>query len=156
MSRIPLPDAPAHFYPLRVYFEDTDAGGMVYHANYLRFAERGRTEALRAMGMPHQDLMDRYDSILVVRRVEVEYGRPARLDDALLVATRVVAVRGVTMLLDQRVVQQDGQAEMAVLRVELACIDRHGLRPRRIPEPWRSALAGKAAGGMQMATETSA
>jgi acyl-CoA thioester hydrolase len=145
------PDAPAHRYPLRVYFEDTDAGGMAYHATYLRWAERARTESLRAIGLPHQMLMEGHHSILVVRRVEVEYWRPARLDDAIVVETRVVTVRGVTLLLDQRVVPEGeggGTAgTLAALRVELACIDRHSLRPKRIPEPWRSALDATAARG---------
>lgn len=144
------PDAPAHRYPLRVYFEDTDAGGMAYHANYLRWAERARTESLRAIGLPHQSLMEGHDSILVVRRVEVEYWRPARLDDAVVVETRIVAVRGVTILLDQRMLRDGDGAEegtLAALRVELACIDRHGLRPKRIPEPWRSALDARSAQG---------
>jgi acyl-CoA thioester hydrolase len=143
------PQAPAHRWPLRVYFEDTDAGGMAYHANYLRWAERARTESLRAMGLPHQMLMEGHASILVVRRIEVEYWRPARLDDAVVVETRVVAVRGVTILLDQRMVPGDAGPEagpLAALRVELACIDRHSLRPKRIPEPWRSALEAAAPG----------
>ena len=149
------PNSPAHRWPLRVYFEDTDAGGMAYHANYLRWAERARTESLRAMGLPHQMLMEGHDSILVVRRIEVEYWRPAKLDDAVVVETRVIAVRGVTIVLDQRMVPGDendaGQGPLAALRVELACIDRHSLRPKRIPEPWRSALDAKAAQGASKA-----
>ena len=129
-----------HSFPIRVYFEDTDAGGMVYHANYLRWAERARTEALREAGQPHQELVEREGAILVVRRVEVEYVRPARLDDAVTVETRVLAVRGATLVLDQRA-RKDG-ADLAVMRVELACLDRAGLRPRRIPEPWRTAIGG--------------
>ncbi len=143
----PPPEVPVHAHPVRVYFEDTDAGGMAYHATYLRWAERGRTEALRAMEMPHQRLVEGHNSILVVRRVEVEYAAPARLDDALVVETRVLAVRGVTMRLDQRMRLEDGGATLAVLGVELACVDKDTLRPRRIPEPWRSALAGNAAAG---------
>ena len=140
------PDSPAHRYALRVYFEDTDAGGMAYHANYLRWAERARTESLRSMGLPHQMLMEGHDSILVVRRIEVEYWRPAKLDDPVVVETRVIAVRGVTIVLDQRMVPGEGAAgTLAALRVELACIDRHSLRPKRIPEPWRSALDAQAA-----------
>ncbi len=134
------PDAPAHCFPLRVYFEDTDAGGVAYHANYLRWAERARTESLRDMGLPHQLMMERHHSLLVVRRIEVEYWRPARLDDAIVVETRVMAVRGVTLLLDQRMVR--AEEALAALHVELACIDRDTLRPRRIPEPWRAALGG--------------
>jgi acyl-CoA thioester hydrolase len=83
--------------------------------------------------------MERHHSILVVRRIEVEYWRPARLDDALVVETRVMAVRGAALLLDQRMVR--GEEALAALHVELACIDRDTLRPKRIPEPWRAALA---------------
>jgi acyl-CoA thioester hydrolase len=138
--RRPPPQAPAHRFPVRVYFEDTDAGGMAYHATYLRWAERARTEALRAMEMPHQRMIEDHGAILVVRRVEVEYALPARLDDLVTVETRILAVGGVTMALDQRMTR-DG-ATLAALLVELACVDRDTLRPRRIPEPWRSALAG--------------
>lgn len=139
------PDAPAHRFPLRVYFEDTDAGGIAYHATYLRWAERARTESLRDIGLPHSVMMERHDSILVVRRIEVEYWRPARLDDAIVVETRVVAVRGVTLTLDQRMLPAEGGAPLAALLVELACIGRLTLLPRRIPEPWRSALGGAGA-----------
>ncbi len=129
-----------HSHPIRVYFEDTDAGGMAYHATNHRWAERARTEALREAGLPHQELVEREGAILVVRRVEVEYVRPARLDDAVTVETRVLAVRGATLVLDQRA-RKDG-TDLAVMRVELACLDRAGLRPRRIPEPWRTAIGG--------------
>ena len=129
-----------HSHPIRVYFEDTDAGGMAYHAAYLRWAERARTEALREAGLPHQEMMERHGVILVVRRVEVQYVRPARLDDAVTVETRVLAVRGVTILLDQRA--RKGGADLAVMRVELACLDRTDLRPRRIPGPWRVVIGG--------------
>jgi len=132
-----------HGFPLRVYFEDTDAGGMAYHASHLRWAERGRTEALRAMGLPHQAMIEQHNSLLVVRRIEVEYAAAARLDDSVVVETRVRAVRGVTLSLDQRVTR-DG-ALLAALQVQLACVDRGTLRPRRIPEAWRDALA-RAAG----------
>jgi len=146
-----VPDAPAHRFPIRVYFEDTDAGGMAYHANYLRWAERARTEALRDMGLPHQAMIEQHNSLLVVRRAEVEYWRPARLDDALVVETRVITVKGVTMALDQRVMR-DSEA-LAALRIELACVDRTTLRPRRIPEAWRSALEGASARGAEAGAE---
>ena len=137
----------AHSFPIRVYFEDTDAGGMAYYANYLRWAERARTEALRDAGLPHQLMIERHNAILVVRRINVEYSRPARLDDLVAVETRVLAVKGVTIALDQRMIL-DG-ALLAVMRVELACVDRDTLRPKRIPEPWRSML-----GGLPMTPET--
>ncbi len=136
----PAPDLPAHRFPIRVYFEDTDAGGMAYHANHLRWAERARTEAMRELGFAHQALVERHNSILVVRRVEVEYALPARLDDLLTVETRILGVRGVTMTVDQRVMR--GESVLAVLGVVLACVDRATLRPRRIPGPLRSVLGG--------------
>jgi acyl-CoA thioester hydrolase len=129
----------AHRWPVRVYFEDTDAGGIVYHANYLRWAERARTESLRAMNLPHQLMILRYASLLVVRRIEVEYVAPARLDDQLIVETRVRKVGGASVDLDQRVLDESG-ALRAVLTVGLVCVRAEGMRPAPIPEPWRSAL----------------
>jgi acyl-CoA thioester hydrolase len=93
MTGTPQPDR-VHRHPIRVYFEDTDAGGMAYHATYLRWAERARTESLRALGLPHQQMIERHHSLLVVRRVEVEYLRPARLDAALVVETAILRVTG--------------------------------------------------------------
>ncbi len=76
-----IPPDGRHRYAVRVYYEDTDAGGVVYHASYLRFAERARTEALRDLGIPHADLLQRFTLMFVVRRIEVDYLRPARLDE---------------------------------------------------------------------------
>lgn len=141
---------PIHRHPLRVYFEDTDAAGMAYHASYLRWAERARTESLRAMGLPHQRMIDGHNTILVVRRVEVEYWRPARLDDAVVVETVIARVTGAQVMVDQTVVRQEprpsgGEGErLALLRVGLVCVDRDSLRPAPIPEPWRSAFRGLA------------
>lgn len=136
----------SHRFPVRVYFEDTDAGGVAYHANYLKWAERARTESLRAMHLPHALMMERHNSMLVVRRIEVEYVRPARLDEALLVETRVRAIGAATLDLDQTVMREEGEAVLARLAVGLVCVRADGLRPARIPEPWRSAL-GKLAEG---------
>ncbi|EHM03055.1 putative tol-pal system-associated acyl-CoA thioesterase [Acetobacteraceae bacterium AT-5844] len=129
----------AHRWPIRVYFEDTDAGGVAYHATYLRWAERARTESLRAIDLPHQLMMQGYASMLVVRRIEVEYVAPARLDDSLVVETRVRKVGGASLDLEQRVVDESG-ALRAVLAVGLVCVRTENVRPAPIPEPWRSAL----------------
>jgi acyl-CoA thioester hydrolase len=129
-----------HRFPIRVYFEDTDAGGVAYHATYLRWAERARTESLRAMGLPHNALMLRHNALLVVRRIEVEYARPARLDDALVVETRVRHVGGASVDLDQHVLPEAGGGALARLKVGLACIGQDSLRPVALPEPWRGAL----------------
>jgi len=129
-----------HAYTLRVYYEDTDAGGVVYYANYLRFAERARTEALRDLGIPHAALVARYGLMFVVRRVKVDYLRPARLDASLTVVTEPLAVGGASVLLRQEV--RDGTFCCAVLEVQLACVPPNGDKPARLPPPWRSALTG--------------
>lgn len=130
----------AHLFPVRVYFEDTDAGGVAYHANYLKWAERARTESLRAMHLPHALMMERHNSMLVVRRIEVAYVRPARLDEALLVETRVRAVGAATLDLTQTVLREAGEEVLARLDVGLVTVRADGMRPARLPEPWRSTL----------------
>ncbi|WP_159350463.1 YbgC/FadM family acyl-CoA thioesterase [Roseomonas harenae] len=132
-----------HRYPLRVYFEDTDAGGVAYHANYLRWAERARTESLRDIGLPHHLLMERHGSLLVVRRIEVAYLRPARLDDAVVVETRVLKAGAASLEVGQDVVAAEARGKDAVLarlKVGLVCVSEESLRPVALPEPWRSAL----------------
>ncbi|NKC33625.1 YbgC/FadM family acyl-CoA thioesterase [Falsiroseomonas selenitidurans] len=133
-----------HRFPIRVYFEDTDAGGVAYHANYLKWAERARTESLRDMGLPHSLMMERYNAMLVVRRIEVEYVAPARLDEALLVATRVKGFGAASLDLSQDVLRAEGEAVLARMAIGLVCVRPDGLRPTRLPPPWRTALAGLA------------
>ena len=128
-----------HRFSLRVYFEDTDAGGVAYHANYLRWAERARTESLRDIGLPHALMMERHRSLLVVRRIEVAYLRPARLDDAVVVETRVLKAGAASVDVGQDVVAADG-GMLARLKVGLVCVSQDTLRPVALPEPWRSAL----------------
>ena len=98
-----------HLWPVRVYFEDTDAGGVAYHARYLHWAERARTEALRAMGLPHQEMIARHGVFLVVRRLEVEYFKPALLDESVVVETHIRRVTGVQVLLRQIVRREAGE-----------------------------------------------
>ncbi len=131
-----------HRLGFRVYFDDTDAGGIVYHANYLRWAERGRTEALRDMGLPHSDMQRLHGCFLVVRRATVEYARPARLDDEVVVATRIRRAAA-SLLLTQEVFR--GEESLAVIEVTLACVDAASLAPRRLPEPWLGALRARIA-----------
>ena len=89
--------------PLRVYYEDTDAAGIVYYANYLKFAERGRTEMMRELGFAHSGIAAETGIVFTVRRLSADYRLPARLDDLLSVETRIVEIGGATLLLDQRV-----------------------------------------------------
>jgi acyl-CoA thioester hydrolase len=127
-----------HRYSLRVYYEDTDAGGVVYHANYLRFAERARTEALRDAGIPHADMVYRHSRMFVVHRAEIDYVRPARLDEALVVETETMDVGGAVVGLRQTVRNADGIC--AVARIRLACVHIGGNKPARIPPQWRLVL----------------
>ena len=127
-----------HRTSLRVYYEDTDAGGVVYHANYLRFAERARTEALRDAGIPHAELVETFNLMFMVHRVEIDYVRPAMLDDLLVVETEPMDVGGATVLLRQTV--RGPQGVCATLRVKLACVRIGGTKPARIPPRWRDAL----------------
>jgi acyl-CoA thioester hydrolase len=126
-----------HLHSLRVYFEDTDAGGMVYYANYLKFAERARTEMLRAAGISHAAMVADDGLMLVVRRVAAEYRRSARLDDELVIATTLVECAGASLTLDQ-VIRRGGEV-LVELAVTIACITREG-RPARLPERLRHAV----------------
>lgn len=138
--------AAAHVFPVRVYYEDTDAGGIVYHANYLRFAERARTEYLRSVGADHTSLMAEEGIAFAVRQCSVDFLRPARLDDALEVHTRFVEVRGASLSAEQVVRRETDEIARLVLR--LACIDATG-RPRRLPRTLRNAFAESSAGRRQ-------
>ena len=128
-----------HRHTLRVYYEDTDAGGVVYHASYLRYAERARTEALRDLGIPHAALIAQYGLMFVVRRIKVDYLRPARLDESLTVVTEPLQVGGASLVLRQEV--QGSAGTCAVLEVQLACVPPSGDKPARLPPPWKVALA---------------
>jgi acyl-CoA thioester hydrolase len=128
-----------HRYSIRVYYEDTDAGGVVYHANYLRYAERARTEALRDAGIPHAELVETFGLMFMVHRAEIDYVRPAMLDDLLVVETEPMDVGGATVLLRQTV--RGPRGVCATLRIKLACVQIGGSKPARIPPRWRDALS---------------
>jgi acyl-CoA thioester hydrolase len=117
--------------PLRVYYEDTDAGGVVYYANYLKFIERCRSEWLIAAGHPIDQFEHHSGALFVVRRVHAEYYAPARLMDALTVTSRVVEMRRVQFTALQTVVRGDERLFEAT--VTLACIDRRTFKPVAIP-----------------------
>jgi acyl-CoA thioester hydrolase len=129
-----------HTMPLRVYYEDTDAAGIVYYANYLKFVERGRTEMMRALGFAHSGIAAETGIVFTVRRLTADYRQPARLDDLLTVETRIVEIGGATLLLDQSVCR-DGAVLVAV-EVLVACVGNDG-RPRRVPGGLRDALASR-------------
>lgn len=122
-----------HTFSLRVYYEDTDAGGVVYYANYLKFAERARTEWLRELGFDQSKLAEDPGIWIVVRRCAIEFIKPARLDDQLVIETLLKAVGKVRMTM-QQAIKCDGR-QLAALEVELACIGRNGK-----PTAWPDAL----------------
>ena len=130
-----------HRLPVRVYYEDTDFSGLVYHASYLRFMERGRTDSLRLAGADQSALHADGDLVFAVRRMTLDFLRPARMDDVLVVETRTEEVRGATILIRQRVVR--GEEVLVTAEVTVACIG--GGRPRRIPDALRERLTPPAA-----------
>jgi acyl-CoA thioester hydrolase len=127
-----------HVFVLRVYFEDTDATGIVYNANYLKFAERARTEMLRGLGVEHSRMIGEEGRAFAVRRCTAEFLKPARLDDLLEVHTRLLTVCGASFDLVQDIKRQG--VNLVTLRFGLACITVSG-RATRLPPALRTTLA---------------
>lgn len=126
-----------HHFPVRVYYADTDAAGLVYHSVYLEFAERARTEMMRLVGFDHIGLRERQGLVLPVHSCEVEFLKPARLDDLLDVRTTVEEVGGASLRLRQEV-WRDSE-ELVRMGVRLACINAEG-KPARIPDAMRDTV----------------
>jgi acyl-CoA thioester hydrolase len=126
-----------HIFPVRVYYEDTDAGGVVYYANYLKYAERARSELLRSIGVDNVGLMADQGVAFAVRRLEADYARPARLDDLLEVRTRLLAVGGASLEAEQMI--RRGAEDIVRMRVQLACTTLAG-KPARMPKELRARL----------------
>lgn len=128
---------PAHSLPIRVYYEDTDFSGVVYHASYLRFMERGRTEQIRALGVEQRELFDGGTPLaFVVRRMLIDWLRPALMDDQLIVETTPTLARGATLDLKQRILR--GEEVLVTADVTVACVGAG--RARRIPDALRKRL----------------
>jgi len=126
-----------HVFPVRVYYEDTDAGGVVYYANYLKFAERGRTELLRTLDIEQQRLRAETGALFVVHQGEVKYRHPARLDDVLTVETALVELGAASVKMRQEI--KRGDADIATLTAHVACVDSDG-KPMRMPADVRRTL----------------
>ncbi|PPR10421.1 MAG: Acyl-CoA thioester hydrolase YbgC [Alphaproteobacteria bacterium MarineAlpha11_Bin1] len=131
--------APEHLHLVRVYYEDTDAGGVVYYSNYLGFAERARAELLRDSGIDQRTLLAKRGLMFAVRRCEAEYLKPGRLDDMLEVYSRCLEVKGASFLLEQ-LVKCTGET-LVEMKVRLVCMKVDG-RPTRLPEKLRKSLDG--------------
>lgn len=129
----------AHLLRARVYYEDTDAGGVVYHANYLRFAERGRTEYLRDVGVSQSELSDSEGVFFVVRRSIIDFRLPARLDDALEIVTRIAGTKGASFEVAQEIRKAGADGYLVRVDSTIACLDTKG-RPVRVPQSVRAKL----------------
>ena len=144
--QIPAPpsglfDGPQHLYPVRVYFEDTDLSGVVYHANYLRWFERARSDMLRLLGIDQRAAYEAGEGVYAVADLSIRYLSPARLDDALLIESRVEDIRAARCRMVQRALRGDALLSEAKVRVGFVGSDG---RPRRQPEAWRQAFAALA------------
>lgn len=126
-----------HALQVRVYYEDTDFSGLVYHASYLRFLERGRTELLRAAGVDQMALYREENLAFAVRRMTIDWLRPARMDDLVTVETRSAEVRGASIVLAQRILR--GEETLVSAEVRIAVLGPGG-RPARIPDDLRAVL----------------
>ena len=128
MSEIP---GSAFSWPARVYWEDTDAGGVVYHARYLAFMERARSEWMRALGWDQGVLRDRDDQVFVVRAMDIDFRAPARLDDQLQVSVRLLECRGASFSVGQRI--ERAGTVLVEARVRIAALRASDFKPRPIP-----------------------
>lgn len=121
-------------WPVRVYYEDTDSGGVVYYANYLKFLERARTEWLRVRGFDQARLASERGLLFAVREVHLDLRRPARLDDRLQVSAEVAERRGASLTFAQAVTREGEDDPLCRGRVRVACLDADGFRPRPLPD----------------------
>jgi acyl-CoA thioester hydrolase len=129
--------------PIRVYYEDTDAGGVVYYANYLKFMERARTEWLRLLGFEQDALLDELGVLFAVSRAEVDYLKPARFNDLLTVESTLADVRRASLTFAQAIRREDDDAVLAKGLVRVVCVDAGRFRPAPIPAPIRERLTSE-------------
>ena len=122
-----------HSIRLRVYYEDTDASGIVYHASYLKFAERGRTEMMRALGFAHSGIAAETGIVFTVRQVSIDFRLPARLDDLLSATVAIENLRSASFSVRQQLLREPAQAALVEAQVRIACLDAASFRPRPIP-----------------------
>jgi acyl-CoA thioester hydrolase len=116
----------------RIYYEDTDAGGVVYYANYLKFFERARTDFLRALGISQSELSQKENLVFVVRKCEVEYVFPARLDDEIEVSVKVKKISAASISMEQKMTKSE--KILSSLDIEIVCVQADNFKPKKIPE----------------------
>ncbi|OBW95994.1 hypothetical protein QV08_02245 [Gallibacterium salpingitidis] len=125
-------------FPVRVYYEDTDAGGVVYHARYLHFFERARTEFLREKGASQNELIQQQDIAFVVKQMEIDFRYPARLDDLLTVETTLVEVKNASLIFTQKLTK--GDQLYCSAKVSIACVKITLMKPTAIPQEIKTLL----------------
>jgi len=126
-------------WPIRVYYEDTDSGGVVYHSNYLNFMERARTEWLRSLGFEQDELITNYQCIFAVHSIQLNFRRPAKFNDLLLVQSRITNLSGASFEFEQKIFRDDELLSEAV--VKIACLNSNRFRPMAIPELIQNAIS---------------
>ena len=126
-----------HYYPVRVFFEDTDLSGIAYHANYLKWCERARSDLLRVLGINQREAFEAGEGVYAVSEAQIKWRRPAKLDDELIVETRAVELRAASARMEQKVMR--GEELLAQVDIVAAFVTPEG-RPRRQPEEWRRAF----------------
>lgn len=127
-----------HKMDLRIYYKDTDAGGIVYHSNYLEYAERARTEFLHDIGLSNKALIER-DIAFIIKRAEIDYKSPARLEDVITVHTRIGGIKNASMIMLQTV--KRAEQELVDLKIMVVFVNPHTLKPVRIPEDLKEKFA---------------
>jgi acyl-CoA thioester hydrolase len=136
-------DGPVHRFPLRVYFEDTDLSGVVYHANYLRWFERARSEMMRCLGVEQHGIHEGGGGAYAVSELTIRYLAPARLDDAVVIESHVEELRAASCRLRQKALRRDassGEVVLSEMHLRIGFVGPDG-RPRRQPDAWRQAFA---------------
>ena len=120
-------------WQIRVYYEDTDAGGVIFYANYLRFMERARTEWLRNMGFKHKRLIDKYKLLFAVKNLTIDYIKPGYLDDLLTVTSKLLDSRGASLIFQQNIKNENDEL-LSQAEIKVACINAKTLKASPIPE----------------------
>lgn len=124
---------PIHELPVRVYYEDTDAGGVVYNANYLKFMERGRTEWLRELGYEQDELIRDLGILFAVRHISIDYRKPGKFNELLTVQTQVTTLKKASIVFHQRIISQTSDVLLTDAEVKIASLEATALRPVAIP-----------------------
>jgi acyl-CoA thioester hydrolase len=120
-------------WQIRVYYEDTDAGGVVFYANYLRFMERARTEWLRSIGFEHEHLINKHNLLFAVRNLTIDYKKPGRLDDLLTITSRLLSNRGASIIFQQSIKNEKNEL-LTQAEIKVACLNATTLKASPMPE----------------------